>query len=372
MPAIENGDGEKVDDRQIGAQHREEEEERTEALLGRSAGLLENRHRPPQEAGADLPAPELLQEPIDHRKILECRRQPTRERRADRIRPLHLEDLFEDQPAIDEKRSRHDRRLEDHVAPATGVLDRHLDPRPGGELLHHGDHAGPVRLGFRQGHPGSDAAVGLPRLDDPDPRHVVSGDDPFPACGTIGEDLGHHRDHREGDSDRRHRQRCRADRRGIDPGHLARRDREGLIDPGPLDDHRHRRPDARPEPVVEGDRITDRRPVDRHEPIPLHQPRLGGWRAVLHRLDRGSGHRHAERHPRLGGKLNVARLLVDRLPLPRDRERHGPIAVAREVGNQLRVRIEGGPVDGDDGVSAGQRRGGFAGAPWKLAWERVE
>ena len=34
--------------------------------------------------------------------------------------------------------------------------------------------------------------------------------------------------------------------------------------------------------------------------------------------------------------------------------------------------LEDGAVDGDDEVAAGQRRGGFAGAPWKLARERVE
>jgi hypothetical protein len=46
--------------------------------------------------------------------------------------------------------------------------------------------------------------------------------------------------------------------------------------------------------------------------------------------------------------------------------------VAREVGNELRVRIEGGPVDGDDSVSPGQRRGGLSSASRELDGERVE
>ena len=65
----ERGDGQEIDDRQVGREHRQKQQQAAEALARRAAGLLGDFDRPAQQPGADLPVPKLAQEPVDQRQI---------------------------------------------------------------------------------------------------------------------------------------------------------------------------------------------------------------------------------------------------------------------------------------------------------------
>ena len=198
MPAVQNGDGQKIHHRQIRAQHRQKEQEAAETLLRRLAGLFGDLDRPAEQPGADLVARELVQKLVDERQVV-CRlAEAVPERGEKGTGPHQPRERLEEQPAVDHEVILHGRRFDRHVAlRAIRRLHDEIEPRAGIDLLQRRDHVGPARRSLRK----IEAGVGIPfffgllllRRHEHHPRHPLARLDACTVGRTSGVDCGDER-----------------------------------------------------------------------------------------------------------------------------------------------------------------------------------